>query len=316
MFLPIIVPCALLAALALALTFGGPRWPRPLPGIVEPFAAVDFSDLPALSGYRASDGVELGYRLYAGGTGGSIVLVHGSSADSVSLHRLARAVAGAGFRVYALDIRGHGASGRRGHLDRIGRLETDLADFVRLVQPPRPCTLVGFSSGGGFVLRVAASAAQNAFDRYLMLAPFIGEHAPNQRAGSGGWVGVGFPRIVALLLLNALGVRRANALPVIRFALDAEMRSRATSQYDFNLASNFRPPRDYAKAIRRVHQPCAIVAGADDELFDNAQLAGIVRASGQNWPIRLLPGVGHIALTVEPGAIKAVVQALNGDFLG
>ena len=203
-----------------------------------------------------------------------------------------------------------GPSGRRGHIDRIGRLEADLADFVRLVQPPRPCTLVGFSSGGGFVLRVAASAAQQQFERYLLLAPFLGERAPNQRAASGGWVAIGMPRILALLLLNAVDVRWANALPVIRFALDEDMRARATAQYDFNLASNFRPPRDYTAAMRRVERPCAILAGVNDEVFDNAQLADIVRGAGKDWPVTLLPGIDHIGLTVAPAAIAAVVAAL------
>jgi alpha-beta hydrolase superfamily lysophospholipase len=124
--------------------------------------------------------------------------------------------------VYALDIRGHGASVPKGQIAFIGQLESDLQSFVQAVQPPSPSTLIGFSSGGGFVLRVAASEMQSAFDSYLLLAPYLGHTAPNYRPDSGGWVSVGVPRIVALNALNAVGIRYWKDLPVLRFALTEE----------------------------------------------------------------------------------------------
>lgn len=138
----IIIAVALLvvlATIALALVFGGPRRPAPMSSISAPFAQVDFSDLPELSTFRAEDGQALAYRQYrpCSDTGsGSVLLVHGSSAGSASMHLLAKAMAAAGFAVYALDMRGHGASGRRGHIDRIGRLELDLEGFVRGTPAP------------------------------------------------------------------------------------------------------------------------------------------------------------------------------------
>jgi alpha-beta hydrolase superfamily lysophospholipase len=51
-------------------------------------------------------------------------------------------------------------------------LESDLNAFVDKVKPAHPSTLIGFSSGGGFVLRIAASEMQSAFGSYLLLAPF------------------------------------------------------------------------------------------------------------------------------------------------
>ena len=47
---------------------------------------------------------------------------------------LARAVAAVGFEVYAPDIRGHGASGRRGPIDRIG-LTVEPAAIAAAVAP-------------------------------------------------------------------------------------------------------------------------------------------------------------------------------------
>ena len=103
-------------------------------------------------------------------------------------------------------MRGHGDSGSKGQIAYVGQLDDDLEDFMRSVQPARPATLAGFSAGGGFALRVAAGERQTLFDQYLLLSPFISQDAPTYRPDSGGWVSVGMPRIVALSLLDAVGV--------------------------------------------------------------------------------------------------------------
>src|SRR5690606_30973669 len=84
-----------LLVLGLAIGFVGPQAPAPLASIGDPFKAVDFSDAPALSRYRASDGAALAYRRYSSGTParGSIVLIHGSTGSSLGMHPLAKAFA-------------------------------------------------------------------------------------------------------------------------------------------------------------------------------------------------------------------------------
>ena len=300
--------------LAAALAFGGPTSPPAMASIGKPFATVDFSGMPPLSRYASGDGAALAYRYYkpaGGGRRGSIVLVHGSSASSNSMHVLAKAFASAGYDAYALDIRGHGGSGVKGTIGYVGQLEDDLEAFVNTVRPARPATLAGFSSGGGFVLRVAGSRRQDAFQNYLLLSPFLSLDAPNARPGSGGWVNVGLPRIVAITILNQLGIRAFNDLPVISFGLSEEAKTVLTPSYSFPLATNFGPESDYAANIRAVHQPVAVVAGASDEAFVTDKLEGIFRAQGQSWPVTLLPGIGHIALTLDSGAVAAAVNAVE-----
>jgi alpha-beta hydrolase superfamily lysophospholipase len=227
-----------------ALVWGSPGTPAPIASINDPFNSVDFSHMPALKNYQGADGAQLFYREYApqgDNKKGSAVLVHGSSASSNSLHPMATALAAAGVQVYALDVRGHGASGHKGHIDFIGQLESDLQMFVQAIKPPSPSTLIGFSSGGGFVLRMAASEMQSSFDSYLLLSPFLTHRAPNYRPDSGGWVSVGVPRILALTVLNAMGLSHWNDWPVTRFALSEEAKSFLTPEYGFNLAMNFAP---------------------------------------------------------------------------
>lgn len=313
MFIAECIIAVSLVTILLALALGGPSQPPPVNSINEAFRAVDFSDMPAISTYQGDDGAALAYRHYAPSTAvlGSVTLVHGSSASSDSMHPLAKALAAAGYAVYSLDVRGHGQSGARGRIAYVGQLESDLAAFVRSVHPPAPSTLAGFSSGGGFVLRFAGSPQQSLFDSYLLLSPFISQDAPNQRAGSGGWASVGVPRIIALALLNAVGVSALNGLTVTRFALNEEARSRLTPQYDFNLSMNFRPLRDYRENIRKAGRPCAILAGASDEVFATDKLEEIFRGAGKPWPVLLLPCLGHVQITLEPAAHQDIVKLVQ-----
>src|SRR6516165_6958016 len=136
---------------AAVIIFGGPGTPHPMGSITDPFGSVDFSDLPQLSEFTARDGTRLAYRHYVPTSAtpgrGSVVLIHGSSATSSSMHPMAKAFSGAGYPTYALDIRGHGGSGRKGQIAYMGQLEDDLVDFMRAVSPRKPVTLAGFSSG-------------------------------------------------------------------------------------------------------------------------------------------------------------------------
>ena len=303
-----------LLVVAACLAWGGPSRPPPMPAMVEAFRLVKLDGLPSLTTYSASDGTALAYREYLppGAPKGSVTLIHGSSASGGSLHPLASALSAAGYLVFTLDMRGHGASGTRGHIDYIGQLDDDLAAFVKAVRPPPPSTLVGFSSGGGFVLRIAGGSRQDLFDSYLLLSPFLSQDAPNQRPASGGWVNVGIPRIVALSVLNALGVTAFNWLPVTAFALDDQASALLTPAYDFTLATNFRPRPDFAADIRNTRGPLAVLAGSADEAFDTRTLGGIFGASGQEGrTVRLLPRVGHASLILDPRALAAAVGAVD-----
>ena len=314
LFYPFVFLLILVVVIASAIAFGGPKTPPSMDSINNPFKAVDFSDLPALQYFKADDGASLAYRAYIPSDlppRGSIVLVHGSSASSNSMHVLAKAFLKAEYAAYAVDIRGHGASGSKGKIAYIGQLEDDLASFVREISPVAPSTLAGFSAGGGFALRFAGGNHQGLFASYLLLSPYLGHNAPNYRPSSGGWVNVGVPRIIALSALNVIGVSALNGFPVISFALNEEAKKFLTPEYSFALAENFGPHHEYEKDIMAVHQPCAVIAGADDEAFYTDKLEPTFRLLGKSWPVTLLPGVAHIPLTLEPKAVAAVVMAVE-----
>ena len=311
----IIAPGLVVAIFALAIVFGGPGTPRPMGSITDPFSSVDFSDLPQLSRFTARDGTQLAYRSYAPATSapsqGSVVLIHGSSATSSSMHLMAKELSAAGFATYALDVRGHGGSGDKGQIGYIGQLEDDLTDFMRAVSPPAPVTLAGFSSGGGFALRFAGSAQQNLFTSYLFLAPFLSQDAPSIRPGGGGWASVGVPCIIALSILNGFGLRTFNSLPVLRFAVSENTKKILTSEYSFALQTNFRPHTDYLADLRKMHQPFGLLIGENDEVYYPNRFAEVLRQAGKDVPVTIIPAVDHIHLILSPLALQNAVEAVR-----
>ena len=118
------------AAVAGAIAFDSPVAPPPMASVSRPFKDVDFSDLPPVTHYLARDGAQLAYRRYVGDPDRQVVLVHGSAGSSISMHASAKALATAGATVIALDIRGHGESGKLGDIAYIGQLEDDLEDLL------------------------------------------------------------------------------------------------------------------------------------------------------------------------------------------
>ena len=55
----------------------------------------------------------------------------------------------------------------------------------------------------------------------------------------------------------------------------------------------------------------ALLAGVDDEAFYAERFDAVFKAEGKALPVTLLPGIGHIGLTLEPRAAAAAVAAVN-----
>jgi len=299
---------AVFGVLGAVLAFDAPVKPPPMAAVSNPFANVDFSDLAPVQTYSARDGVKLGFRVYAGDGAKVVVLIHGSSDDGSGMHALAKALRDAGASVYVPDVRGHGGTGHRGDIDYIGQLEDDLADFVAVLRPIHPnarVTLIGFSSGGGFVLRVMASPYEKLFDSFITIAPALPPGAPTIRPGTGGWVSVALPRIIGLQVLNRIGITWFNGLPIVAFATSPKA-AHLTDAYSFRLAVDFGATRDYLAALGRSTKPFALLVGDSDELFYAERFAPLFRSVRPELGVTIVPGIGHIGMIVAPEGITAV----------
>jgi alpha-beta hydrolase superfamily lysophospholipase len=278
-------------------------------------ATVDFSALPAVERFQARDGTWLGFRHYpAAGpaTGRAAVVVHGSSGSSGgTIHALSGALAARGVETWAVDIRGHGASGTRGDIGHVGQLEEDMADLVAVIRktaPAAPLTLVGHSSGGGFALRVAGSPIQHLFARAVLLAPYLGYDAPSTRPSSGGWARADIPRIIGLELLRAVGVNCCEALPVLALAVPPNSERTLVGTYSDRLMRNFAVSRDYRRDLAAATIPLTILCGADDELMFAEKYAEAVRGTKVAVDVRVLDGINHMAIVASPKAVSLIVE--------
>jgi len=276
---------------------------------------VDLSNLPAVERFQGRDGTWLGFRHYATGgapAGRVAIVIHGSSGSSGgTIHALSQALAARGVETYAVDIRGHGTSGTRGDIGYVGQLEDDLADFVAVLRktvPSAPLTLVGHSAGGGFALRVAGSPIQNLFERFVLLAPYLGYDAPSTRAQSGGWASADIPRIIALMALRTVGITCCEALPVLALAVPPNSEKALVGIYTDRLMRNFGVSSDYRRDLAAATKPLTIICGADDELMLADKYADAVRGAKAAVDVRVLEGINHMAIVAAPKAISLIAE--------
>jgi pimeloyl-ACP methyl ester carboxylesterase len=302
-------------ALAAVIAFDSPARPpvlkagNAIPGIAE----WNFATLPERRSVKARDDAPLHYRLYPGQSDRVIVLVHGSTGTGVEMHKLAQALQAAGASVYAISLRGHGGSGTtNGDVSYLGQLDDDLVDLTQALGLDKlgiRRTLAGFSSGGGFVLRIAGGGLAGLFDDYLAISPYIAADSPTGSRDAGGWAGVALPRITALSLLHAIGLPWFQGLPAVAFATAAKADESRTPVYSFRLMANLQLGRNWRSVLAHISAPTRIVIGAQDELFAADQFEPLLQAINPRIDLTLVSDAGHLAMIGDPQAIAAVVGA-------
>ncbi len=257
-------------------------------------------------------------RLYPGPDAAPLVLmVHGSGWHGQQFHALASRVAAEGLaEVLVPDLRGHGADPeRRGDIDYIGQLEDDLAALIDARGQGRRIVMVGHSSGGGLVVRFAGGRHGGRLDAAVLLAPYLGHRAPSSRPGSGGWARVRTGRIIALTLLNALGITALNHLPVIGFRfpaeiLDGPLGRTVTTQYSFRLNTSYAPRRDWQGDLARLPR-WRLLAGAEDEAMKADRYSEALQAVPAPGEVVILEGVGHLDLPDRGEVFEALQEVLE-----
>ena len=313
-----IVAVPVVAALILAALILWPVADKPAPfaSITDPFASVDFSTLPGIEFTDARDGVGIAFRRYeAQDPRAAALLLHGSSADSQSMHPLALALAASGVSTYAIDIRGHGASGLRGDVAHIGQPAEDVADFLAVIQgqdPRLPVSLIGFSSGGGLALNAAGQGHAPDIARLILVSPMLGVNAKsstadNPNAAERAWAYPDIPRIIGLSILNGFGFHGLDHLPVIVFA--AGDSPNLTPVYSHRLLVSMNP-QDTDSLLKAADAPITLLAGDKDEVFASHAYAETVHAVRPQADVTLLPGLGHVAMTLDPAALEAIAAVI------
>lgn len=281
--------------------------------------AADFDALPATGTVEMRDGTALALRRYgAPGRGPLLVMVHGSGWHGMQFHGLARALANRA-DIAVPDLRGHGADPvRRGDVDYIGQMEDDLADLITaLRQPGQEVILLGHSSGGGLVTRMAGGPHGALIDRAVLLAPFLHHRAPTLRENSGGWTQVLVRRIIGLSMLNQVGIGALNHLTVVQFAmpqvvLNGPLSHTATTGYSYRLNTGYAPRSDYAADIAAL-PAFLLIAGREDEAFVAEAYQPLMSQITDKGRYLLVDEVGHLDIVDAPETRDALREMLGGD---
>ncbi len=289
----------------------------------QSMAAADYSDLPASRSFATRDGKELAYRFYASSRAQNrfVILIHGSAWHGLQFHSMAKYIASIdAANVIVPDMRGHGANPiRRGDIDHIGQLEEDIADLIgHLTDTYNASQIVlgGHSSGGGFVVRFAGGSYGDQVDAFILLAPYLKYNAPTTRANSGGWANPAVRRIIGLSMLNTIGLKVLNHLPVISFAmpravLDGPYGNTATTVYSYRMNTSFAPRSNYEKDLKAISKPLLVIAGDADEAFYSKRYEEVISRQTSTGTYKILPGISHMGVVMEPQSWNILVEWLK-----
>jgi len=293
---------AAVAGLAGLIIFGTAKQPPELASVSNPMRHIDFANLI------------LSYRLYPGTGPDVVLLIHGSSGESSGMHAVAEAMNATGATIVVPDLRGHGHDGRAGDIDYIGQLDDDLADIVDVVRSQHPnagLMLVGHSSGGGFVFRISEGRYASLFNRLVLLSPTMPYGAVTFRPSVGGWAAPYIGRIIALTLLNKVGVRWFNGMTVIAFAVARTASVPLIATYSYRMVANFGARTDAIAQLATVTQPLSILIGDSDELFYADRYGPLIHGVRPDVPVTLVAGVDHMGMVTDPRGLAAEVDAIR-----
>jgi non-heme chloroperoxidase len=272
---------------------------------------VDYSGLPAPTTITARDGTPLSVRVYPSPGPTVILALHGSSGHGRYYHSLAQYLSMRGkASVYVPDLRGHGASGgRRGDVDYVGQLEDDVADVLAIIRRERPgarIVLLGHSAGGGLVVRAAGGSRVSAVDGYVLLAPFLGANVPTTRPDAGGWATPDMTKIIEVATNTAMGNTAGQDAIVLRFNMPpSETATDQVLAYSFRMMTSYNPRLDLASDLAAIRRPLLVLAGDRDESFYAERYEPTI-APHAKATVRVLPGVTHLGLVVNPLTAEAI----------
>ena len=322
MFIKILISLALISIVYLVIAFGLilSQWPSNFSPNTQSldFTGVLNAQTPQPPETRQMrDGYPLPVRLYGAPEAENlIVLVHGSGWHGMQFHSLANQLSEHGW-VAVPDLRGHGVTPeRRGDVDHIGQLEEDLADLIdQLRQGGQAVTLIGHSSGGGLVVRMAGGPYRGQMDKAVLLAPFLQHDAPTMRPNSGGWTLPLTRRLIGLSMLNGVSISRLNHLTAIQFAmpqvvLDGPLGHTATTAYSFRLNVSYAPRRDYLSDIAKL-PPFLLIAGKEDEAFKADAFEPVLSQASEKGTYHLIHDVGHLDIVNAPETAELIIRQLS-----
>ncbi|MFD0673766.1 alpha/beta hydrolase [Cohnella sp. GCM10027633] len=273
--------------------------------------------LPPIETYEARDGRSLCYRHYRADSDKLVILLHGISEDGQYLHPLAEFIARKRLaQVVVPDLRGYGLHPiRRGDVEYVGQHDHDIEDLAKWLEQREPrarkLILAGHSGGGGNVLRLAVRPISRQISGYLLLAPAIHPKAPiNHEKDPGSAIRINMPRIATLTMINAIGIRTFNRLPVMHNdKAPARRHGRETLDLSYRLLLSRSPNAKYERNLKAMTQPTLVLVGEKEEVFIPGQYAPLF-AEHNSAKVRMILDADHDGILSSDGAMREVEKWL------
>ena len=119
--------------------------------------------------------------------------------------------------------------------------------------------------------RIAGGPLAEEFERFVLLAPYLGYRAPTNRPndGEGRWVAIDMPRVIALVLLDKCRASTGRSrCPCSPSPTRPKRSPFVTPSYSYRLMRNYAAPDDWQAPFDASGAKMVVIAGADDELMN------------------------------------------------
>ncbi|WP_254909821.1 alpha/beta fold hydrolase [Micromonospora sp. NBS 11-29] len=244
----------------------------------------------------ARNGGTIAYEVH--GAGPLVVLAHGMGEHRATFRHLAPRLVAAGYRIAAVDVRGHGDSSPHWPTYAPAEVGGDLLAVVRELGGG-PATLVGSSSGGAGVVFAAADAPE-LVNGIVQISPFVGRpRKPNPLL-----------RAAVLRSPRLFGWFHRTRFPGGRPADDAAYRAEMVARLRGRMAAvrGVIAPVDphWTVRAREVRQPVLVLMGTRDPDFPDP--GAEARAARRRFAVaeaRMIADSGHYPHADQPDATAA-----------
>lgn len=261
--------------------------------------------------FEMKDGVMLNAFYYKSNSNTTVILLHGILSSGYVMNKTAGLIREAtNAEVYALDLRGHGVSeGRPGDVDYIGQYTSDILDIIKNIKQLKPkgnIILAGHSMGGGISLNVNM-VDDKLIDGYRLLAPHLGENAPlNTSAQKSDYefMKIHLNRTLGLKLMNAMGEKKHNKLPVLFFNLPS---GSPITTYSYR-ANESISPKDYKISLKKISKPMFLLIGGKDEVFNAVAYKNAVKKYCSSAKAYIVKNETHNGIRHNPETMKEIKQ--------
>ena len=248
---------------------------------------------PALAGRVAVNGARLWYAEWnAAAPGAPVLLLHGGYANSSYFGHLVRDLLKHGYRVIAMDSRGHGRSTRSDAPYSYHLMAEDVIGLLKALNVPR-VSLVGWSDGG----TIGYDLAMHHPEALVRLFAF-GANADLTALKDGFDTA---PTFAAYLKRVPGEYRRLSPTPADWASFDAAIGKMWSTEPTFT-----------AEQLGSIRTPTTVADGEHDEAIRPEHLR-YLSATIPDARLVFLPGVSHFAMLQDSAGFDAAVLAFLDD---